>query len=142
MQRIDEGHREGATVDRAAMIARTGLSLADILLRHVGADFRAGDERGTRLLQNRRCVAHVIAMSVGQEHMRDPLRGAFPAPVPCGVAAQKWIDEDNSAFNLDPKRRMTIPGDFHQSVPRLFCRRRIRRATAMSKGTTDACAYN
>src|SRR5690606_4718650 len=110
-----------------------GLPLADILVRHVVADFGGGDERCARLLQNRCGVAHMVAMPMRQQHEGNAFGWPFPTFVPGGIAAQEGIDEDNSAFNLDSECRMTVPGYFHQSVPRLFCLRRIRPATATSQ---------
>src|SRR5690606_28395058 len=107
-------------VDGAAMVSGAGLALADILVRHVVADFGRRDERGARLLQNRCRVTHMIAMPVRQQHGGNAFGWPFPSLVPGGIAAQEGIDEDNSAFNLDSECRMTIPGYFHQSVPRLF----------------------
>src|SRR5690606_17990861 len=114
---VDESDGEGATVDRAARVAGAGLGLADVLLRHVGADLGAGDERGARLLQNRSRVADVVAMAMRQKNVRDAFRRAFPSALPGWVPAQERVNENDSPFYLDTKRRMTIPGNFHQSVP-------------------------
>ena len=83
-----------AAIDRAADVAGIDLVAVGTLADQIHADFEIGDQLGAALAEHFQRTADVVAVSVRQQNMRDPLRRSFPATRPGRIADQVGIDEN------------------------------------------------
>ena len=122
MQRVDEGGGEAAAIDGAAVVAGVDAVLVHALADKKHADFEIGDQHGAGVLQNIDCIADVIVMAVGEQHMCHAFSRLLPPIVPGRVPAQKGIDQDVRIARIHAKCGMPVPGQLHGIVLLVGCR--------------------
>src|SRR5262249_41617970 len=112
MQRVDEGHREPAAIDSAAVVSR--IDLLYPLARCPIPYLRVADEHRAGLLTDRDSIADVIVVPVRDQHMRRALCRLLRVALERGIARQERVDHHFRVAEFDAECGMPEPGQLHR----------------------------
>ena len=107
-----EGDGEAALVRGTAGVH--GIDVLDALLGEIHAELEIRDDLGPRLLRDLDGIAHMIAVAMGEQDVRDALCDLRLVALETRVAGEERIDEHGCAGEIEPEGGMTEPCDFHK----------------------------
>jgi hypothetical protein len=76
-----------------------------------------GDDRSAGRLGDRKGVAHMIAVAVGQDDVGDALGRRLLVRDEGGIAGEERIDQHGVAGEIEPEGGVAEPGDLHDGHP-------------------------